>query len=70
MTKPVIAFALLVSPLCACHETKGKEELANSAQERARILDACSNGTHDDPQECSNAKSVENAKKLEQSLGR
>ena len=56
--------------LCACDVTKGKDELANSPQEMSRILEACSNGTHIDPQECSNAKSVENSRKLEQSLGR
>ena len=56
--------------LCACDATKGKDELANSPQEMSRILEACSNGTHIDPQECSNAKSVENSRKLEQSLGR
>ncbi|MBD3761817.1 MULTISPECIES: EexN family lipoprotein [Sphingomonadaceae] len=71
MTRQSVAFALLAAlPLCACHETKGKDELANSPQERSSILEACTNGTHGDPQECSNAKSVENAKKLEQSLGR
>lgn len=56
--------------LCACDVTKGKDELANSPQEMSRILEACSNGTHINPQECSNAKSVDNSRKLEQSLGR
>lgn len=67
LAAPYALVAALLLP--ACDETKGKEELANSSQERSRILASCANGTHDNPQECSNAKSVENARKLEQSLG-
>ena len=66
----LIASFATASVLSACDQTKGKAELANSPNDRAAILQACADGTHANPQECSNAKSVENSRKLEQSLGR
>ena len=65
----IVSFATLVT-LPACDQTKGKAELANSPRDRAAVLEACADGTHANSQECSNAKSVENSRKLEQSLGR
>jgi hypothetical protein len=65
----IASFATLAT-LSACDQTKGKAELANSPRDQAAILEACADGTHANPHECSNAKSIENSRKLEQSLGR
>lgn len=47
----------------------GKADLKSDPKLRAEILAACADGTHTNAQECSNAKDVENADKLERSLG-
>lgn len=60
-------FALLVPALLvACQPpARGKDYLKAHPQELAEVLKACADGTHRDPQECSNAESV---KTLDQKL--
>ncbi|AUW60493.1 hypothetical protein C1T17_19820 (plasmid) [Sphingobium sp. SCG-1] len=55
--------------LSGCGQPIGKADLKTDPKLRAEILTECANGTHTDVQECSNAKDVENADKLERSLG-
>ncbi len=54
------AFVLLVPAfLMACQPpARGKDYLKAHPQELAEVLKACADGTHRDPQECSNAESV------------
>lgn len=68
--RPMLTRLLIVAlfSTTSCHPPRGKDELKASPQERAQILKACANGLHDSAQECSNAKAVENADKLERSL--
>jgi|TARA_A100001391_G_scaffold131334_2_gene90555 hypothetical protein len=63
---PVLATGLLA----ACGQPAGKADLKADGKLRAEILAACADGTHRDVQECSNAKAIENADKLDRSLGR
>ncbi|KAA9013101.1 EexN family lipoprotein [Sphingobium limneticum] len=55
--------------LNGCGQPVGKADLKSDPKLRAEILAACADGTHTNAQECSNAKDVENADKLERSLG-
>lgn len=55
--------------LSGCGKPAGKADLKADPQLRAQILAACADGTHTDAQECSNAKAIENADKLDRSLG-
>jgi glycerol-3-phosphate O-acyltransferase len=64
---PVALVATLL--LASCGQPVGKADLKADPKLRADILAACADGTHTDAQECSNAKSIENADKLERSLG-
>jgi len=52
-----------------CGQPAGKADLKADPKLRSEILAGCADGTHRDAQECSNAKDVENADKLERSLG-
>ncbi len=52
-----------------CGQPAGKADLKADPKLRSEILAACADGTHRYAQECSNAKDVENADKLERSLG-
>lgn len=61
--------ALTAVLLSGCGQSVGKADLKSDPKLRAAILAACANGTHNDAQECSNAKDVDNADKLERSLG-
>jgi hypothetical protein len=63
------SFVLIPLALASCGGPAGKDQLKADPKHRAEILAACADGTHLDAQECSNAKSVENADKLERSLG-
>lgn len=56
--------------LAGCGRPAGKADLKADPRLRAQILAACADGTHADAQECSNAKAIENADKLDRSLGR
>lgn len=56
--------------LASCGKPAGKKELSADPELRSQILAECANGTHRDAQECSNAKSIENADKLDRSLGK
>lgn len=50
---------LLPSLLAACQPaTRGKEYLQKHPDELSEILRTCSDGTHSNPQECSNAESL------------
>lgn len=55
--------------LSGCGQPVGKADLKSDPKLRAEILAACADGSHTNAQECSNAKDVENADKLERSLG-
>ena len=55
--------------LSGCGRPVGKADLKADPELRAKILADCADGTHTDPQECSNAKAIENAEKLDRSLG-
>jgi hypothetical protein len=60
------AFLSLTLLLGGCQPpTRGKNYLKAHPQELADILRACADGTHRNPQECSNAESV---KTLDQKL--
>lgn len=59
--------AIMMTP--GCGRPVGKADLKSDTELRSEILAACADGTHTDAQECSNAKDVENADKLERSLG-
>jgi len=61
-----IAAAVFVT---SCGQPAGKAELKSDPKLRSEILAACADGTHADAQECSNAKAIENADKLDRSLG-
>lgn len=63
---PLLAAALV----SGCGHPVGKADLKADPKLRSDILAACADGTHRDAQECSNARDVENADKLERSLGR
>lgn len=60
---------LAVTLISGCGQPTGKADMKSDPKLRAEILAACADGTHTDAQECSNAKDVENADKLERSLG-
>ena len=62
---PVLAATFL----SGCGQPISKADLKSDPKLRAEILAACANGTQTDAQDCSNAKDVENADKLERSLG-
>ncbi|MGE0775918.1 MAG: EexN family lipoprotein [Sphingomonadaceae bacterium] len=62
---PIMAVMIMTG----CGQPTGKADLKSDTKLRSEILAACANGTHTDAQECSNAKDVENADKLERSLG-
>lgn len=64
--RPLLAAALV----SGCGQPVGKADLKADPKLRSDILAACANGNHRDVQECSNAKDVENADKLERSLSR
>jgi len=64
-----ILAVLAAMPLSGCGQPVGKADLKSDPKLRAGILAACADGTHTNAQECSNAKDVENADKLERSLG-
>ncbi|KZC75973.1 hypothetical protein AYR46_20070 [Sphingobium yanoikuyae] len=55
--------------LAGCGRPAGKADLKADRELRAKILAECADGTHTDPQECSNAKAIENEEKLDRSLG-
>lgn len=67
--RPIITKVFILSlPLLvvACEPpTRGKDYLKAHPQELAEILKGCADGTHRNPQECSNAESV---KTLDQRL--
>jgi hypothetical protein len=60
---------LLTILVTGCEQPAGKAELKSDPKLRSQILAACADGTHTDTQECSNAKAIENADKLDRSLG-
>jgi hypothetical protein len=64
---PILLMGTLL--LAGCGQPAGKADLKADPKLRADILAACADGTHTNAQECSNAKSIENADKLERSLG-
>ncbi|SEJ81105.1 hypothetical protein SAMN05518849_11465 [Sphingobium sp. AP50] len=55
--------------LAACQKPVGKDALREDQDLRNQVLRDCADGTHINSQECSNAKAVDNADKLERSLG-
>ena len=59
----------VVALLASCGKPAGKKELAADPELRSQVLAACADGTHRDAQECSNAKAIDNAEKLDRSLG-
>ena len=67
--RPIVASAAFLSftvMLGACQPSpRGKDYLKTHPQELGEILKACADGTHHNPQECSNAESV---KTLDQKL--
>lgn len=70
MRKIAALIPLLVATLVSgCGQPAGKADLKADPKLRSEILAACADGTHIDAQECSNAKDVDNADKLERSLG-
>lgn len=70
MMRSAVPFALAgILLLAGCGQPAGKADLKADPKLRAEILAACTDGTHTDAQECSNAKAIENADKLERSLG-
>ena len=60
---------MAIGLLAGCGQPAGKADLKADHKLRAEILAACADGTHHDAQECSNAKALENAEKLDRSLG-
>ena len=70
MKRCALGTAFMATLLVAgCGQPVGKAALKADPKLRADILAACADGTHGDAQECSNAKAIENADKLERSLG-
>jgi hypothetical protein len=70
MNRIAAAFAIVAAVLVtSCGQPAGKAELKSDPKLRSEILAACADGTHTDAQECSNAKAIENAGKLDRSLG-
>lgn len=64
------AMTLAALFLASCGKPAGKADLKADPKLRAQVLAACADGTHTDAQECSNAKAIENADKLDRSLGK
>ncbi len=60
--KPLASVLVVLSLpilLLACQQPpRGKEYLKSHPEELAEVLKSCADGTHPDPQECSNAQSV------------
>lgn len=66
-----IAISVALASLAACsREPRGKDYLSAHPDELAQILKACANGTHDIPQECSNAADLDILRKARGSLGK
>ncbi len=61
--------ALAATALSGCGQPVGKADLKSGPKLRAEIVASCTDGTRTDAQECSNAKDVETADKLERSPG-